>query len=135
MEKHHLEKLAEQYLDLFGPAGTADASNVFHDDFTWHFGTNGTIQGLAAWRAMVAQWLIAFPDLNPLETRIIADPIKNSFAVYMRWSGTHSGDFNGIAATGRTVINAGISLFQVDNDKVAEEWIFEDSAHLMAQLS
>ena len=135
MDQRHLEQLAEKYLLLLGPAGTAAADAVFHDDFTWHFGATKTIKGLAAWRGMVDQWLIAFPDLSPLDTRIITDPVKDSFAVYMRWTGTHSGDFDGIAATGRIVINAGVSLFQVQGGKVAEEWIFEDSAHLVAQLS
>jgi predicted ester cyclase len=54
----------------------------------------------------------------------------------VRWtnSGTHSGDFLGIPATGRTVSFAGIDIYRVEDGKLAEHWHVVDQLSMLIQL-
>jgi predicted ester cyclase len=43
-------------------------------------------------------------------------------AVYVTFAGTHSGDFFGIAATGRRVTTAGACFMRLEDGRIAEDW-------------
>lgn len=129
-----LQGLADLYLDMLRRRDTARAGELFAENFRWHFGAGLVGEGIEGWQALVDAWLAAYPDLTPGETDVIIDPSTGSFAVRMAWSGTHMGPFMGVAATGRRVANAGVSLFKVIDGRVVEEWIFEDTANLLQQL-
>jgi predicted ester cyclase len=53
----------------------------------------------------------------------------------VRLTGTHEGDFMGIAATGRAISVELCDLFRVENGIVLEHWGVMDSAGLMRQLT
>ena len=75
----------------------------------------------------------AFPDLNVKTTEpALAD--GNLEAVYGILTGTHQGDFVGIAPTGRNVEFAGIDIIRVQDGKVAEHWGVTDTLTLMQQI-
>jgi len=56
--------------------------------------------------------------------------------VVARWtgSGTHSGDMNGIPATGKDVRVDAISIFRMDGGKIAEMWEVWDTLGFLQQL-
>ena len=56
-------------------------------------------------------------------------------AVRLRFRGTHSGDFLGIPATGRTVEYVSHEFYRIADGLIAEEWICSDMATLLGQLS
>jgi predicted ester cyclase len=66
----------------------------------------------------------------------IDDQIAERDRVTTRWSavGRHSGDFAGIAPTGRSVVLAGTDIHRVDGDRLVELWEQLDLATLVAQL-
>jgi steroid delta-isomerase-like uncharacterized protein len=74
----------------------------------------------------------AFPDLR----LTIEDIIAEGETVTARWScqGTHKGDLNGIAPTGKQVTISGISIARFANGKMAEGWVTWDALSLMQQL-
>ena len=43
-------------------------------------------------------------------------------AVYVTFAGTHSGEFFGIAATGRRVTTAGACFMRIEDGRIAEDW-------------
>ena len=53
-----------------------------------------------------------------------------------RWScrGTHKGDFNGIAPTGKQFTVSGVTVARVSNGKIAEGYVNWDALGLMQQL-
>jgi steroid delta-isomerase-like uncharacterized protein len=56
--------------------------------------------------------------------------------VVNRWTtrGTHTGNFNGIPATGKTIEMTGMNIQRFENGKIAEHWGVFDTVGLMQQL-
>ncbi|MET7696080.1 ester cyclase [Streptomyces sp. NPDC005485] len=70
-------------------------------------------------------------------TFTVEDQISEGDRVCTRWtwSGTHKGDFMGLAATGRKVSMTGSTIFRCREDgKIVEGWWEYDRLGLMAQL-
>lgn len=75
----------------------------------------------------------AFPDLK-VKTSEPALADGNLEALHGVLTGTHQGDFVGIAPTGRNVEFAGIDIIRVQDGKVAEHWGVTDTLTLMQQI-
>jgi predicted ester cyclase len=55
-------------------------------------------------------------------------------AVRARFMGTHSGEFNGIPATGKSVELPFTIIYRMENGKIAEHWLEANSLVLLSQL-
>lgn len=77
-------------------------------------------------------FLQAFPDLQlHVEDRVAeGDKVVTRF----HFSGTHKGEFAGIAPTGAQITLPGIVIERVENGKVAETWVQRNDMWLMQQL-
>jgi len=60
---------------------------------------------------------------------------RDKVAVRVRFRGTHTGEFLGFAATGRTVEYVSHEFYRIAGGLIAEEWICSDTATLLRQLS
>ncbi|WP_308113689.1 ester cyclase [Arthrobacter sp. ISL-30] len=75
----------------------------------------------------------AFSDLQIKSIEpFLAD--GNLECVHGIMTGTHTGDFVGIAPTGQSVEIAGIDIIRVDDGKVAEHWGVTDTLKIMQQI-
>lgn len=76
--------------------------------------------------------LIAFPDVHFTLHDVIAEGDK----VVCRWSyvATNTGEFLGRPATGKQVTDQGIDIFRIQNGKIVEMWVAQDSLGLLQQL-
>ena len=74
----------------------------------------------------------AFPDLRMAEV----DSVKEGDKVAFRWllSGTHEGEFMGVAATGRQVEVMGIDIVRVADGEIVEHWGEFDAMGLLRQI-
>jgi predicted ester cyclase len=75
----------------------------------------------------------AFPDLQAHIEDIVA--AQDKVAVRLRFRGTHSGEFLGFRATGRTIEYVSHEFYRIADGLIAEEWICSDTATLLRQLS
>ena len=73
-----------------------------------------------------------FPDIVFSIQEQIAEHDK--VASRFEWTGTHSGEFLGIPATGRPVRVWGIVFDRLENGRIKETRIIMDTLGLMAQL-
>jgi steroid delta-isomerase-like uncharacterized protein len=89
--------------------------------------------GHEVWRQGFALMKQAFPDLQAHIEDIVAAGDK--VAVRVRFHGTHSGEFLGIPATGRTVEYVSHEFYRFAGGLIAEEWICSDTATLLGQVS
>jgi steroid delta-isomerase-like uncharacterized protein len=88
--------------------------------------------GLDAFRREVEMWRGAFDFAFTVEDQIAQG---DRVATRWTWSGTHQGDFLGIAATGRNVTVTGTTIHRCTSDgKIAEGWWQYDRLGLMEQL-
>jgi len=104
---------------------------VYSPDLVWHE-PDGDIRGHDGAREFVGMWLSAFPDSSITVDDIFAEGDK----VVTRWrfSGTHRGDFAGLAPTGRQVTGGGITVHRIADGKIVEEWEAYDNLTFLQQL-
>lgn len=74
----------------------------------------------------------AFPDLKAQPVEIVGT--DEHVAMRYTISGTHQGDFQGIAATGRTFKVAALQLARFENGRCVERWGSTDELGMMKQL-
>ena len=76
--------------------------------------------------------LNAFPDIKIS----IDDEIAEGDKVVFNWTsrGTHQGELYGIPATGKQVTNTGMTIYRLENAKIAELWFIGDNLGMMQQL-
>ena len=89
--------------------------------------------GIETWRQGAELLKRAFPDLEAHVEDIIA--AQDRVAVRLTFRGTHSGDFLGVPATGRSVEYVSHEFYRVADGLIAEEWICSDMATLMRQIT
>lgn len=100
---------------------------VRHDPATLNLGT-----GLDAVKQVVRTYRTAFPDLHLTIEDLLADGDK----VVTRWTvrGTHRGDLQGIAPSGKEITTPGISISRIVEGRIAEEWVHWDALGLLQQI-
>lgn len=88
--------------------------------------------GPEAYARNVVQFVRAFPDLKFNVVDIVAENEK----VVALWniSGTHKGEFRGIAPTGKKVSVDGITISQLADGKIIDSYVSMDMWSLMRQL-
>ena len=74
----------------------------------------------------------AFPDSSTEILEIIEDGPR--VAVHWQTTGTHTGEFMDVPATGRSIAVTGASFLRFDGDKLAEEWVVWDPRELLSAL-
>ena len=88
--------------------------------------------GPEAYAQNVVQFVRAFPDLK----FTVIDMIEENEKVVVLWSisGTHKGEFRGIAATGKNVSVDGITINQLAGGKIMDSYVSLDMWGMMQQL-
>jgi steroid delta-isomerase-like uncharacterized protein len=88
--------------------------------------------GLEEVASLLMTFRAAFPNLRYEIDDLIADGEK----VAAQWtaSGTHTGDFQGIAPTGRAVKVIGTDVFDIRDGRIVEVWVNSDLFGLMRQI-
>lgn len=103
------------------------------DDFVEHEVTPGLAPTKDGVLAFFRMQLAAFPDMRMQVEDVIADGAKA--AVRVRYTGTHSGEFMGMPATGKGVDASLIDVFVIGDDGlVHEHWGVMDSLAMMQQI-
>ncbi len=125
-------RVMQMAFDEIMKRGHVDAiDELFASDFAGHDTSGGTF-GREEFKEGVLAMLSAFSDRQV----VIADQVVAGDKVTTRWTatGVHSGDFNGIPATGRHVSLTGISIDRIAGGKIVESWEVTDDAGLLRQL-
>ena len=94
---------------------------------------NGSAMDLAGYREISAGTTAAFSNLKHDIHHIVAE--GDRVAVALTFRATHTGPYEGIAATGRTIAIEEISVLQFRDDKVVSEWTVVDLAAVEQQLT
>jgi steroid delta-isomerase-like uncharacterized protein len=91
-----------------------------------------SVVGLDAVKEHIMTLRRAFPDL---EFRV-HDFIAEGDDIVIRWTvvGTHTGDYFGIPATGKSFAVTGMNHWKTANGKAVEGWVSRDDMGLMRQL-
>ena len=128
-----------------GEAGPKDVVRRFYEEaingrdlgaidrlLTEDFTHDGERRGRDGQRQAVAAFLDAFPDLQHRIEQILAE--GELVAARQTWTGTHRGEFMGVAPTGRTVSFGSTAVLRIEDEMIAEAWDQIDALGLMRQL-
>ncbi len=132
-----VEKLVRGFFDEAINTGDLDVFDRYcGSDYIWHGGADpgglGDVHGIAAFKDAVAMFFTGFPDLRVEILDMLVE--GDRCAVRFRETGTHRGEFVGIAATGRPVTFAGMGIYRAQGGKLVEEWFVDDSRAIFEQI-
>ena len=108
-------------------------SEIFSEDFVDHQGGLGPTGDRDSTRMFVRALTDGFQDARFAIINLIAE--GDLVLVHMEVSGAHSAEFMGVAATGRHVKSAAMTIIRVAGGKIVERWNITDRAGLMRQIT
>jgi steroid delta-isomerase-like uncharacterized protein len=114
------KKIIQDYLENFSATSTAE---LFHRYIAEHN---------IALRSHVEVFRAGMPDysLEPLDIITEGNKVVVRFIIH----GKHTGDLMGMPATGNVVKLNGIIIYEMENGKIANQWLEADMAAFMQQL-
>ncbi len=115
------EKVRRLYEEAYGEGKVEVVDEVLHSDFVCYDpnSESGEIRGAEAVKGEIEYFR------NAGLSFIVEDQVAEGDKVVTRWTatGTHQGEFFGIAPTGRRIEMTGISIERFDEGgKLVEEW-------------
>ena len=115
-------------------AGDIDGfADILSDDMIEHEETPGFPPTKEGVKAFFQAYVVAFPDLRMDAEDVIVSGDK--VVARFRATGTNSGEFMGMPATGKSVDVQGIDIIRFNDDgKAAEHWGVFDAMAMMQQL-
>ncbi len=119
--------------ELWNKGNLSVADQLFTPNYTHHDSSSPDFgHGPESERKRATLYRTAFPDLR----LTIEDLIAEGDIVMARWSchGTHKGDLNGIAPTGKPFTISGVTVARLLNGKLAEGHVNWDALGMMQQL-
>jgi steroid delta-isomerase-like uncharacterized protein len=132
MSTEENKALIRRRLEVMWNEGDLEAAREFLSPDAVHHSKPGIPPGREYATQMAAMYLSAFPDLQC----VVEDQIAEGDKVVTRWTmtGTHSGDFLGVPASGKQVTVSGININRVVDGQIQEGWVVYDELGLLRQL-
>ncbi len=119
--------------ELWNKGNLSLADQLFTPNYTHHDSSSPDFgHGPESETKRATLYRTAFPDLR----LTIEDLIAEGDTVMARWSchGTHKGDLNGIAPTGKKFTISGVTIARLLNGKLAEGYVNWDALGMMQQI-
>lgn len=132
-QRESIEAIVRQYFDAWERFDLDALDEVIAPDVIDHMAYEGQQTGIEGYRQFFTMWRTAFPDLHTDIYDLIVDGDK----VAVRWTatGTHRAEYEGFPATGKRISFDAISLMRIENGKVVEEWVNQDTLGVVQQLA
>jgi steroid delta-isomerase-like uncharacterized protein len=129
---HHNKSIVRKFYESLSSGDLDLADKVVASDYVNHNAIPGQPLGLQGFKEAISSLLTTFPDLQfTIEDQIAeGDKVATRYTV----SGTHQGEFLGVAATGKPVSWSALVIQRVAGGKVQESWLQWDRLGLMQQL-
>lgn len=126
------KQIVRRYQEIYNNNDLDALGEVVAQDLSMPKVMSGMPPGLEGAKRVHEITLIGMPDWHTEIDDLIGEGDKAVARITM--SGTHTGDFWGIPATGKKVEFTGIYIVRIENGKIIEHWGEEDGVSLMQQL-
>ena len=126
------ELIVRRFVDeVLNNADDSAMSDLVHPDYR-HLTPDGELRGRDGLKALFDDYRSGLPDLNVAIDDLVVS--GNKVATSIKLTGTHSGDFLGIRATGKLLSVHGMVLSRLEDGKIIEEWEVLDLLGMFRQL-
>ncbi|MGC1416135.1 MAG: ester cyclase [Candidatus Acidiferrum sp.] len=133
MSEQNKTNVRRLFEEVWNKGQVAVADELFASTYTHHDSSTPDLgRGPEGEKKRVALYRNAFPDIR----FTVEDMLAEGETVVARWScrGTHKGELNGIAPTGKQFNITGQSIARFTNGKMFEGYVNWDALGLMHQL-
>jgi steroid delta-isomerase-like uncharacterized protein len=133
MSTEQNKALAKRWGDeIWGKGNLAVVDELFAPNFVFHYPATEVTPNREGYKKIVTEWRAPLADIEGTTEDTIAEGDK--VVVRWTWSGTHKGDYMGIAPTGKRMTLTGICILRIAGGKIVEEWGEMDMLGMMQQL-
>jgi predicted ester cyclase len=122
-----------KFFEIYGRQHDVEGCTpLFAEDATIHSTITPAPVDVDGYKQLGYAFLTGFSDLSPEVVEQLED--GNKVVTRLFWSGTFTGDLNGIPPTGRTFRSETIVIDTVENGKIVERREVSDMLGMMQQL-
>lgn len=133
MSEQDIRRLVEEAYTALNRRDLDAHLKLLDDSYVWESDVfPAPITGREASRQTFKEYLAAFPDLRLDIEQILCS--GNHVVVRWRSTGTHKGEFRGIAPTNRQVTLHGCNVHEIKNDRFAKTFGYFDRLAMREQL-
>jgi steroid delta-isomerase-like uncharacterized protein len=126
------KKIVQRYQEIYNSNDLDSLGEVVSEDLLTPKIMPGIPTGIEGAKAAHHIMLTGFPDYQTIIEDLVAEGDKVAARITM--SGTNTGSFMGIPATGKYVLFTGMYIARIANGKIVEHWGEEDGVSLLQQL-
>lgn len=126
------KQLIRRYQEIYNSNNLDDLLEVVSEDLLTPKIMAGVPSGIEGAKAAHQIMLAGFPDYLTVIEDLFAEGDKVAARITM--SGTNTGSFMGIPATGKFISFTGMYIARIESGKIVEHWGEEDSFSLLTQL-
>ena len=125
-------RYAEYIQAIFNEARFDQLDGYLAHDYAIKDAPPGSAEGAAGIREVVTMFRTAFPDMVITLDEVIAEGDWVASKSTLR--GTQTGEFLGVAPTGRSVAVTSLTMVKYRDGRLTESWVKNDVTSQMAQL-
>jgi steroid delta-isomerase-like uncharacterized protein len=126
------KKIVQRYQEIYNSNDLDSLGEVVAEDLLTPKIMPGIPTGIEGAKAAHRIMLTGFPDYQTIIDDLVAEGDKVAARITM--SGTNTGSFMGMPATGKYVLFTGMYIARIANGKIVEHWGEEDGVSLLQQL-
>lgn len=121
----------ERFTALFNEPNLALADEIFAPGFKSHVPLAPEVDA-QGWTAYVQNFMTGFPDLFMDVHEVVAT--EDRLVLRVTYRGTHTGTFQGVPPSGKSIAMPAIGFFHLENGRAVENWGEFDVLGVMMQI-
>lgn len=122
----------DKFTEAINSGNLEDFDTVMSPKVIDHDPASSQQQGVEGFKGFFAELRTAFPDLqvNPDHVTATDEDVAIAYTI----TGTHQGDFMGVAPTGKNIEARGCQVTRFEGGKMVERWGSSDELGILKQL-
>jgi steroid delta-isomerase-like uncharacterized protein len=118
--------------EIFNANNLVAVDELIASDYVYHRPARPEFRGPATYKQLLATFRAAFPDVHFTVEEMLAE----GDSVFSRWrfTGTHQGEFMGVAPTQKRITAAGMLLSRCADGRLVEELELMDELSILRQM-
>ncbi|MDT0690733.1 ester cyclase [Salegentibacter sp. F188] len=132
MSKEKNKEIQKKFGEAVNSGDLENLRNLVADDVKDHDPAPNQGPGPQGYIDFFTMMRNAFPDMKTEVEQLVADEDNVSFAYTL--TGTHKGDFMGVAGTGKSIKARGMQISRFENGKMVERWGSSDELGILKQI-